>query len=245
MQERYLGDIHDYFKFLFLKHISSCLKTKIGLNWYLVDPNEIGKREIEKNDGEKRTFFNKPKFKNLDRQIIKELLLLRKKSSRKIFLFTKSSHLRFHINFYNNRLHFKNREKWFDNSMKYFKNESIIFLDPDNGFKENYSGAYSLKYVLKDECHKLLKKNKIVIFTQFQSFNKDHKIYLYEIFKNLSKLDLRPTYPIIRNRTAPNTFYITLVPKNSLIDLKKIYENYQLKNENIELIKSFDFSSKD
>ena len=33
MQERYLGDIHDYFKFLFLKFLSKTLKIKIGLNY--------------------------------------------------------------------------------------------------------------------------------------------------------------------------------------------------------------------
>ena len=53
MQERYLGDIHDYYKFLFLKFLSLNLKEQIGLNWYLVDPKEISLKEVEKNDGEK------------------------------------------------------------------------------------------------------------------------------------------------------------------------------------------------
>ena len=58
MQERYLGDIHDYFKFLFLKFLSTQLNMKVGLNWYLVNPAEIGPSELKKKDGEKRNFLN-------------------------------------------------------------------------------------------------------------------------------------------------------------------------------------------
>jgi len=54
VQERYLGDVHDYFKFTFLKFLSLSLQQKIGLNWYLVNPSSIGTNEIIKKDGEKR-----------------------------------------------------------------------------------------------------------------------------------------------------------------------------------------------
>ena len=47
MQERYLGDIHDFFKFLFLKNLSKALDCKIGLNWYLVNPEDIGDNDDE------------------------------------------------------------------------------------------------------------------------------------------------------------------------------------------------------
>ena len=57
MQERYLGDIHDYFKFLFLKFLSTQLNMKVGLNWYLVNPAEIGSSELKKKDGVNRKFL--------------------------------------------------------------------------------------------------------------------------------------------------------------------------------------------
>ena len=41
MQNRYLGDVHDFYKFIFLKY-GKKLKQKIGLNWYLLDPKELG-----------------------------------------------------------------------------------------------------------------------------------------------------------------------------------------------------------
>ena len=62
MQQRYLGDIHDFQKFMFLKFLSCELKQKIGLNWYLVDPKKIGEKEVNKKDGEKRYFVGDFEF---------------------------------------------------------------------------------------------------------------------------------------------------------------------------------------
>ena len=43
MQERYAGDIHDFFKINFLEFIFNGLRQKIGLNWYLAKPDLLGK----------------------------------------------------------------------------------------------------------------------------------------------------------------------------------------------------------
>ena len=80
MQERYLGDIHDYFKFLFLKFLSSQLNMKVGLNWYLVNPNEIGISELKKKDGEKRKFLYNNELMLYDKTIINEFKKFKKKT---------------------------------------------------------------------------------------------------------------------------------------------------------------------
>ena len=79
MQERYLGDIHDFYKFLFVKHLAINLKVQIGLNWFLVDPKSIGKPEMKKNDGEKRNYLNNPKISSFDEKLSLELNDLIKK----------------------------------------------------------------------------------------------------------------------------------------------------------------------
>ena len=79
MQERYLGDIHDYFKFLFLKFLSTQLNMKVGLNWYLVNPAEIGSSELKKKDGEKRKFLYDEELKLYDKVIINEFKKFQKK----------------------------------------------------------------------------------------------------------------------------------------------------------------------
>ena len=81
MQERYLGDFHDYFKFLFLKFLSTQLNMKVGLNWYLVNPAEIGPSELKKKDGEKRKFLHDEELKLYDKVIINEFKKFQKKKT--------------------------------------------------------------------------------------------------------------------------------------------------------------------
>ena len=90
-----------------------------------------------------------------------------------------------------------------------------------------------------DEIDIYLSKRKIVIFTQFQSYNKTHIIYLKEIKNYLKLNNIEILLPIIRNRTAQNTFFITLCDRK-MKDKERIisfYEVYERKMpETIELI---------
>ena len=82
-----------------------------------------------------------------------------------------------------------------------------------------------MKYVLPEDCKAYLSLGKIVIITQFQSFSFKNSDHLKNIINDLSKNDIRITFPILRNRTAPNTFYITITNKNNKIDLKIFMKN--------------------
>ena len=239
MQERYLGDVHDYYKFLFLKSLSEKLKKKIGLNWYLVDPEEISVSEQKKKDGEKRNYLNKYEIYNLDLKISNEFKKIVDKKNRNIENFTNQTHLKSYINFFNKRIQHSNRKQWFKESIEFFKNNEVIFLDPDNGLLKSKYNKNPSKYLLLDEIDIYLSKRKIVIFTQFQSYNKTHIIYLKEIKNYLKLNNIEILLPIIRNRTAPNTFFITLcdgkmLDKERIISFYKVYERKM--PETIELI---------
>tara|TARA_B100000963_G_scaffold314169_1_gene292562 strand:- start:120 stop:845 length:726 start_codon:yes stop_codon:yes gene_type:complete len=211
MQQRYLGDIHDFQKFVFVKFLSRAFKQKVGLNWYLVDPKKIGEKEVNKKDGEKRYFLQKKEFKKIDRNIYDEFMKLKSIKSRNISTFTKSTHLGQYVSFYNKTIPLFNREKWLADSLNFFKSRDIIFLDPDNGLlKKKKSKKLSLKYILVDEIELYLLKNKTIIFTQFQSFNKTNIIYLDEIKNYLKMRNIKINCPVVVNRTAPNTFFISL-----------------------------------
>ena len=80
MQQRYLGDIHDFQKFIFVKFLSCALNQKLGLNWYLVDPKKIGEKELNKKDGEQRYFLKGNEFKTIDREIYDEFVKLKTKN---------------------------------------------------------------------------------------------------------------------------------------------------------------------
>ena len=226
MQERYLGDIHDFKKFIFLKFLSLQLNKKIGLNWFLVDPIDIGEKETKKNDGEKRDYLLNLNYRMIDKKIFEEFKNLKERKNREILNFTNKTHLRNYINFYNKKIDHKNRQQWFDCSIKFFENQKVIFLDPDNGLlKKKKTEKISMKYVLIQEIEKYISSNKAVIFTQFQSYNKPNLTYLDEIknFLKINNIDL--TMPIIRNRTSPNTFFITLT--NSKILRRKLIEVFE------------------
>ena len=122
------------------------------------------------------------------------------------------------IKFYNKKITVINREAWFRKSLEFFKNNEIVFLDPDNGLLKEKTKKNSLKHLYVDEIKKYLSIEKVIIFTQFQSYNKNHKTYLKEIKKFLKINNLEISLPIIRNRTAPNTFFITLGNKKTSIE---------------------------
>ncbi len=239
MQERYLGDIHDFYKFNFLKFLSKKINQKIGLNWYLINPKNLGDNELKKNDGEKRDYLTKSSSYISDETLKKEMYYLKLSKNRKLEKFTKNSHLRFFLDFYNSELTKSNREKWFKQSIDFFKKNSLIFLDPDNGLlKKKNNNKTSIKYIFLDDIKEYNKVGKTVIYNQFQPFNKKHRIFLSEIIKLLKTKNLNVNLPVIRNRTSPNTFFLTIGKDIKLnIRLKKIYQQYKDEGcDDIELI---------
>jgi len=239
MQQRYLGDIHDFQKFIFVKFLSCAFKQKIGLNWYLVDPTKIGKKEVNKKDGEKRYFLQKNEFKTIDRKIYDEFVKLKSKKSRNINSFTKNTHMSQYVSFYNKKIPLLDREKWLVNSLSFFKENNIIFLDPDNGLlKNSKSKKTSLKYVLISELESYLSNKKTVIFTQFQSFNKTNIVHLNEINNYLKMRNININCPVVINRTAPNTIFISLSnDKKMELQLKKNIKKYvSINKDRVKLI---------
>lgn len=240
MQERYLGDIHDFHKFLFLKFIKYTSSLNLGLNFYNVNPKILGKNEVSKNDGEKRKYLNNDRYRKLDQLMIKEFTELVSKKNRKFKSFIKYSHLKKYINFYHDEIRLNDRKIWFKNSMIKLKNCDIIFLDPDNGLipkSVKKKSMQSLKYVLFDELSEILATNKVVIFSQSQSYSKYHKTFLKEKINEISdNINISVNFPIIRNRTSPNSFFFTIskdIYFNEINSLLKKYANF---HGNIELI---------
>lgn len=235
MQERYLGDIHDFFKMNFLEYMSKYMGQLIGLNWYLVRPENISKLEVEKNDGEKRSYLYKEEYIEINNLLVNELKLYEKFNNRVMSNFTRKTKLKKCVKFYNEYLTVKKRKDWFKRSKLFFKKTKIIFLDPDNGLGFNKSGNNSLKHININELLEYYDLDKTIIFTQFQSFNKNYKIYLNEIISNLEQYGIRMEYPIIRNRSGPNTFYLTVSKKRNF-NICNCYTEYSKTNNKVELV---------
>ncbi len=235
MQERYLGDIHDFFKFNFLEFVANSFNKKIGLNWYLVEPELIGKSELKKNDGEKRMYLFDPKYKEINHKLLQELQKFKSFKQRNIESFSIKLNPFKLMKFYNKPLPLEKRSKWVMDSIEFFKNTDVIFLDPDNGVSFKNYGKKALKYIQLDDLKTYYLNNKIVIFTQFQSYNLSHKKYLQKIITKLKENDLHSDYPILRNRTSPNTFYITISRFNDN-KFSKILKNYSENFQKVDIV---------
>jgi hypothetical protein len=210
MQDRYSGDIHDFFKLNFLEFMSHGLKEKIGLNWYLVKPELIGSSELKKKDGEKRKFLTSHEFIKINPDLIEDLKPFKDIKNRRIKKFSTNPKFNNFLKFYNSSLPLHNRKRWFDRSLIFFKDLKTIFLDPDNGISFKEQGKKNIKYLNLSELRQYYLDGKTVTFTQFQSFNTQYEIYIKKILMILEKNGLKSQYPVIRNRTGPNTFYITI-----------------------------------
>lgn len=235
MQERYLGDVHDFFKINFLEYMSKYMKQLIGLNWYLVNPENISKLEVKKNDGEKRSYLYDDEYLDINNFLISEFKLYEKFNKRIIKNFTYTTRFKKWIKFYNEYITVERRKVWFQESKVFFDNTKIIFLDPDNGIGFRKVGNNSLKYVTINELLEYYNLDKTVIFTQFQSFNKSYKKYLGEIISKLKQYGINTEYPIIRNRSGPNTFYIT-VSKKKDSEIYNCLTEYSKINNKVELV---------
>ena len=114
----------------------------------------------------------------------------------------------------------------------------MIFLDPDNGIRRNSNikNKRLIKYVIPEEIVSLKKKGKTIIFTQFQSFNESHSDLLKKISNLLLEYGLKINCPIIRNRTGPNTFFLTIANNSMKSKLSKIYKQYSDYNSKTEFV---------
>ena len=240
MQERYLGDIHDFYKFLFIKSLSIHFDLKVALNWYLVNPKELGKKELKLNDGEKRNYLKEEFLKEFDNDLFLEMQNLEKKQNRVIKNFTKNSHLNKHIAFFNTSLNSQNRKHWMNQSIKFYKNYEFLFLDPDNGLepeKTKVSKKRKIKYILSEELSRIFFLKKTVFFCQFQPLNIDHKSFLMKKKKQIiTQCKIPIEIPILRNRVSPNTFFITITPRENYDKITKFLLKYVSLTPKTELI---------
>ncbi|MEL0125250.1 MAG: hypothetical protein VW827_06290 [Alphaproteobacteria bacterium] len=215
--------------------MSHGLKEKIGLNWYLVKPELLGNSEVKKNDGEKRKFLSSQEIIKINPDLIEELKPFKNIKNRKIKKFSTNPKFNNFLKFYNSSLSLQNRKRWFDRSLIFFKDLNTIFLDPDNGISFKEQGKKNIKYLNISELHQYYTNGKTVTFTQFQSFNTNYKVYIKRILMMLEKNGFKSYYPVIRNRTGPNTFYITVGNiRNSKYEF--LIKSYTEKNDRVELV---------
>lgn len=175
MQNRYVGDIGDFGKYGLLKSAFSTKQLRLGVNWYLTDPNEL--KETSRNDGQ---YTEYEELKNCDVDLYNTLQSLIKENKRTIEevenrnIFPKDNTI-----FYNNQLSFngvsgiearsKKRKDWEESGLQVLKDSQVVFFDPDNGLEvksHSKTSIKGIKYVFYGEVVRYYEKQKSLIIYQ-------------------------------------------------------------------------------
>ena len=222
MQERYLGDTHDFLKYAFLRHLKCVTNFSIGLNWYLTHPEEVDPKQT--NDGEKRfhlTGRGWRKWQEWDQELFDKIKVFEDRSKRYLKHFHKLETLD-QTTYFEDPVSIFKREEWHKNALRTFKNCDFVFLDPDNGFEvPSAKGNRVAKYAFYSEVADYYSKGKAVISIQFTN----RKVTAIELAndvreKVMSKCDSANPLPVIRGRVSPNILFVPLAPRDKYQQLK-------------------------
>jgi hypothetical protein len=215
MQLRYLGDSHDYIKFALLRHFHRVLNVKIGVNWYLTNPED-------NRDGEQRRFLDNSQWACLDNSLYEKLRPFRDPLYRTFENFERDQVLPENTIYYSNNLSIQyNRTKWHEQALSKLSKAGLIFLDQDNGFEvESMTGRTQHKYALYKEAFDYYDSGKIVIEIQFAN-KVDPLVRAEKVREMLIQSKYCSTnLPVVRGRVTPNILFFTISPLSRLNEIE-------------------------
>lgn len=239
MQDRYVGDIGDFGKYLLLKTLCQN-KIKLGVNWCFVDPGYTPK-EMNKNDGKYIGYLyqknkNHTFFKQADENLILQLKDIIESNNRTIISIEKSNILPLGTMFVNEEIPVgTKRFNWHAKSLETLKGCDIIFYDPDNGLEIPTCGKLhrdAVKYVYYDEIRDTYSKGKSIIIYQHTNRSKTLKTQINERVLQLKEIGISEnTISVIYSKIGISRFYIIIKQqKNDLVEqgLNNFINNHPL-----------------
>ena len=237
MQERYLGDSHDFIKYALLRHLHRTTCLRLGVNWYLTDPKRVD--GTGNNHGEKRHHLTHPEWKRLDPELLEKIRAYEAPKSRIIKNVERDQVLPSDTVYFDDEVpNAINRASWHTSALKTLSDTDLVFLDPDIGFQvPSMEEAKSPKYAFYSEAADWLKKGKVCISIQFASHcdpvkrGQTVRDKMHEVALPGSKL------PIIRGRVAPNILFLALSPDTMAETIERAFASFTgLCPSKIELI---------
>lgn len=223
MQDKYAGDVTDFFKFFLLKKVQSICNKKIGINWYVPSQNTIN-RETS-NDGRIINWLNNEEIINLDLELSSKLKNVisgeRTIAGIEDIVFNKNDFI-----FFNKPME-ADRNYWFNESLKAMNNAEIIFLDPDNGFKEgDFYKKPSEKHALSTEIKQYYNNGQSIILINFRDRSRQDKYdNKLSFIRHLIDTDI----PIraIRNRNHNVKDFVFIPQRNLINEFELVYREME------------------
>ena len=211
MQERYLGDSHDFIKYALLRHLHRSLNVRLGVNWYLTEPEHVDKQG--NSDGEKRHHLKGGAWQASDPDLFERIGALADPALRRIQYLLGSGILPPRTVFFADVISLSGRPEWHHAALARLADCDLVFLDPDNGFQvDSMSSRTAAKYALFSEAADYYRAGKIVISIQFArqcdpiQRGRDVRSALARVCGASAEI------PVIRGRLAPNILFVTVAP---------------------------------
>ena len=233
MQERYLGDSHDFVKYALLRHLRSSLDLRLGVNWYLTHPDEVDKGDKKAKDhGEKRHHLKGGVWQSWDKELFESIKIFEEKKNRLLKNIPSHEILPADTSYFEEIVPASDRALWHERGMKALSSAGIVFLDPDNGFEVKSASNKKLpKYSLYDEAIDYHRQGQIAVSIQFaRQCCPERKAY--DIRKNLyERADYNAQLPVVRGRVAPNILFLFLAPPDNVSRLSQTLVDFAVKTE--------------
>jgi hypothetical protein len=225
LQERYLGDVHDFMKYALLRHLHRDLGLSIGVNWYLTDPLKVD--GPGNNDGNQRHHLKGGVYNHIDFDLLQSLNHFNDATQRKLADFETSRILPEGTSFFGPEVPVNDRNEWHNRALEHLKNQDLVFIDPDTGFRvPSASNSKLPKYALYEEAMDYLAQDKVVMCIQFAPRCDPDQRARDIRTRFMAAVGKKADLPAIRCRVTPNILFLFLANEHRHPSLKASLESF-------------------
>lgn len=209
MQERYLGDSHDFLKYALLRHLQRELDLVLGVNWYLTSPEHVDR--AGNNDGEKRHHLKGGDWPATDPDLFDLVGRFDDPSTRSIDNVADWEILPPATVYHADLLRHDERDAWHATGLERLKQADLVFLDPDNGFEvPSMTRRTTPKYALYREATDYIRRGQAVLGIQFARQCDPVQRALQVRHRLIDLVGAEADLPVIRGRVAPNILFFSM-----------------------------------
>lgn len=209
MQERYLGDSHDFLKYALLRHLHASTGCSLGVNWYLTRPEHVDRPG--NNDGEKRHHLKGGVWRDADPDLFDRIGRFEDPAVRMLNNVAAWNILPAGTRYFSDFVPADRRQDWHDAARETLKDSDLIFIDPDNGFEVKSTTARTRpKYALYEEAADYVAAGKAIVAIQFarQCDPVQRALDVRDVL--ISLCGDAAQLPVVRGRVAPNLLFFTV-----------------------------------
>lgn len=235
MQERYLGDSHDFIKYALLRHLQSAANLRIGVNWYLTRREDVD--HVSNNDGEKRHHLKNLGWQELDPHLYKRIKRFEAPEMRQLWRIAEWEILPEGTRYFSDFVPVVGLQAWHQRATATLVDTDLIFMDPDTGFEVKSTKNQTMpKYARYAEAADYARAGKVVVCIQFarQCDPVERGRSVREQLVTASGISA--LLPIVRGRTAPNILFLTLCPPGKSVVIAQALSSFASKCPKVDAI---------